>query len=192
MPDAKRWVQLPHLTKLMVTENQSNSNKSTNQMQLFHNFITLKVYVSRNMFRAPPRPSSGAYNCINRLWFHRWSVDGSSVVGGGLAGWHNQSQTTTNNAVTTNAPTVKPEAVNAVVSCWWWERRRPKHVERHTNLEVINLWNSCIWLVDLLELYDDAWTCQRQKNPIVNIAADRMGTAATHLQSIIMSSLVYP
>ena len=37
------------------------------------------------MFRAPPRPSSGAYNCINSLWFYRWSVGGSSVVGRGLA-----------------------------------------------------------------------------------------------------------
>jgi hypothetical protein len=27
-----------------------------------------------NMFRALPRPSSGAYNCINSLWFYRWSV----------------------------------------------------------------------------------------------------------------------
>jgi len=29
--------------------------------------------------------------------------------------------------------------------------------------QVINLWNCCIWLVDLSELYDDARTCQRQK-----------------------------
>jgi len=36
---------------------------------------------------------------------------GSSVVGRGLAG-----QTTTNSAAITNAPTVKPETVNAVVS----------------------------------------------------------------------------
>jgi len=26
---------------------------------------------------------------------------------------------------------VKPEAVNAVVSSWWWAWRRPKHVERN-------------------------------------------------------------
>jgi len=63
------------------------------------------------MFRASPLSSSGAYNCINSLWFHRWSVGGISVVGCGLV-----SQTTTNNADTTNAPTVNPEAVNAVVS----------------------------------------------------------------------------
>jgi hypothetical protein len=29
--------------------------------------------------------------------------------------------------------------------------------------QVINLWNCCIWLVNLFELYDDARTCQRQK-----------------------------
>jgi len=26
------------------------------------------------MFRVPPRPSSGAYNCISSLWFYRWGV----------------------------------------------------------------------------------------------------------------------
>jgi hypothetical protein len=42
------------------------SNKLTNQMQQFYWFITWR-FVSLNMFRAPPRPSSGAYNCINLL-----------------------------------------------------------------------------------------------------------------------------
>jgi hypothetical protein len=32
------------------------------------------TFVSLNMFRAPPPPSSGAYNCINSLWFLPWSV----------------------------------------------------------------------------------------------------------------------
>jgi hypothetical protein len=32
------------------------------------------VYVWLNMFRAPLRPSSGAYNCTRSLWFYRWSV----------------------------------------------------------------------------------------------------------------------
>jgi len=40
------------------------------------------------MFRAPARPSSGSYNCINSLWFYRWSVGGSSVVGHDLAGYN--------------------------------------------------------------------------------------------------------
>jgi len=32
--------------------------------------VLLDICVSLNMFRAPPRPSSGAYNCINNLWFY--------------------------------------------------------------------------------------------------------------------------
>jgi hypothetical protein len=42
-------------------------------MQQFYKFITWR-FVSLNMFREPPRPSSRAYNCINSLWFYRWSV----------------------------------------------------------------------------------------------------------------------
>jgi hypothetical protein len=42
-------------------------------MQQIHKFI-IDVYVWLNMFRASPRPSSGAYNCISSLWFYRWSV----------------------------------------------------------------------------------------------------------------------
>jgi len=34
--------------------------------------LLLDVYVWLNMFRASPRPSSGAYNCIRSLWFYRW------------------------------------------------------------------------------------------------------------------------
>jgi len=36
--------------------------------------LLLDVYVWLNMFRASPRPSSGAYNCISSLWFYRWCV----------------------------------------------------------------------------------------------------------------------
>jgi hypothetical protein len=43
--------------------------------------------MSLNMFWALPRPSSGAYNCINSLWFYRWSVGGSSFVVCGLVGY---------------------------------------------------------------------------------------------------------
>jgi cytochrome b subunit of formate dehydrogenase len=42
-------------------------------MQQFLKFITWR-FMSLNMFQAPPRPSSGAYNCINSLWFYRCSV----------------------------------------------------------------------------------------------------------------------
>jgi hypothetical protein len=43
-------------------------------MQQFYKFITLR-FVSLNMFRALPRPSSGAYNCINSLWFYLLSQE---------------------------------------------------------------------------------------------------------------------
>jgi hypothetical protein len=58
-------------------------------MQQFHKFITWRLF-TLNMFRVPPRPSSGAYNCISSLWFYCWSM---VVAAGG--------QTTTNNAATT-------------------------------------------------------------------------------------------
>jgi hypothetical protein len=34
--------------------------------------LLLDVYVWLDMFRASPRPSSGAYNCTRNLWFYRW------------------------------------------------------------------------------------------------------------------------
>jgi hypothetical protein len=36
--------------------------------------LLLDVYVWLNMFRAPLRPSSGAYNYTRSLWFNRWRV----------------------------------------------------------------------------------------------------------------------
>jgi hypothetical protein len=45
------------------------------------------------MFRALPRPSSGAYNCISNLWFYRWSLAVASLL-------VVVCQTTTNNAAT--------------------------------------------------------------------------------------------
>jgi len=104
------------------------SNKSTILMEQFHKFFTWRLCLS---------------TCFRRLHAHHQELataltasgftlerGGSSVVGRGLAG-----QTTTNSAAITNAPTVKPETVNAVVSSWWWAWRRLKHVERHINVK---------------------------------------------------------
>ena len=41
-------------------------------MQLFFMSLLLDVYTRLNMFRASPRPSSGAYNCTRSLWFYLW------------------------------------------------------------------------------------------------------------------------
>jgi len=60
--------------------------------------LLLHVYVWLNMFRAPLRPSSGAYKCTRSLCFYRWSV----AVGALLVVVRQViiCQTTTNNAPT--------------------------------------------------------------------------------------------
>ena len=54
--------------------------------------LLIDVYVLLNMFRASPRPSSGAYNCISSLWFYWWTAAAGELL---VVFW----QTTTNNAV---------------------------------------------------------------------------------------------
>jgi len=97
-------------------------NKLTNKLQQFYKFITWR-FVSLNMFRSPPRPSSEAYNCINSLWFYRWSVVVAMLL---VVVWPARPQ-----PITLLPPTLQPEDVKAVVSSWWWAWRRPKHVKRH-------------------------------------------------------------
>jgi hypothetical protein len=53
---------------------------------------------------------------------------GSSAVGRGLPDHDLQR-------FYCHASTVKPEAVNAVVSSWRWTRKRPKHAEPHKNVK---------------------------------------------------------
>jgi len=81
-----------YVLQVAVSKISYNSNKLTNQMQQFHMFITWR-FVSLNMFWAPPRPSSGACNCINSLWFYHWSVVVAALL---VVVW-----TTTNNTATT-------------------------------------------------------------------------------------------
>ena len=60
--------------------------------------LLLDIYVWLNMFRAPPHPSSGAYNCISSFWFYRWSVVVAAML---VVVWSITGQTTTNNTATT-------------------------------------------------------------------------------------------
>jgi hypothetical protein len=48
----------------------------TNQPTRCNSFtsLILDVYVWLYMFRVPPHPSSGAYNCTRSLWFYRWRM----------------------------------------------------------------------------------------------------------------------
>jgi len=96
------------------SQHKCKSNKSTNKMQQFYKFITWR-FVSRNMFS---RPSSGAYNRINSLWFLPLSVVVATLL-------FVVSRLTT---LLLTRSKVKPKAVNEVVSSWWWAW---KHVERH-------------------------------------------------------------
>ena len=93
--------------------------------------------MSVNIFRAPPRPSSGAYNCINSLWFLPWNVVVAALL--------------VNNAATTNfqgktrgcwcSCKLLMMGVEVTETCWVTH----KH-------QVINLWNCCISLFNLFEL----------------------------------------
>jgi len=42
--------------------------------------LLLDVYVWLYMFRASPRPSSGAYNCTRSLWFYRWRESAGALL----------------------------------------------------------------------------------------------------------------
>jgi hypothetical protein len=53
--------------------------------------LLLDVYVWLSMYRASPRPSSGAYNCTRSLWFYRWREEAGVLL-------VVVCQTTTNNA----------------------------------------------------------------------------------------------
>jgi hypothetical protein len=65
------------------------------------------------MIQALPRPSSGAYNCIGSLWFYRWSVAVAALL---AVVWQVNLPDHEQQRCYRHAPTVKPEAANAVVS----------------------------------------------------------------------------
>jgi hypothetical protein len=60
--------------------------------------LLLDVYVWLNMFRASPRPSSGAYNYSMSLWFKRWRLAAGDLL---VVVWQT-CQTTTNNSPAAN------------------------------------------------------------------------------------------
>jgi hypothetical protein len=122
----------------------------------FTSLLTV-VYVWINMFRALPRPSSGVYNWISGLWFYSWSV---AVAGYNLPD-HDQQH------CYRHAPTVKPEASNAILSSWWRGEKAPETCWFTHKRQLINLWNCCILLVDLFESYDNARFYEHQKRDLV-------------------------
>ena len=127
-------------TKTIQINQPTRSNSITS--------LLLDVYVWLNMFRAPSRPSSGAYNSSRNLWFYRWSV----AVGALLVV---RPRPTTLHPLLSNGNT-RCSLCSCVLlmmggkgpeTCWATHKR-----------QVINLWNCCILLVDLFESYDVART----------------------------------
>ena len=123
-------------------------------MQQFHKFITW-LYVWLNMFRASPRPSSGAYTCSRSLRFNRWTA-----AAGAFWTWSSRPRPTTLQPLLSNGKTrgsycsckLLMMGKETPETCWATHKRK-----------VINLWKCCILLVELFESYDDARTYERQK-----------------------------
>jgi hypothetical protein len=76
--------------------------------------LLLDVCVWLNMFRAPLRPSSGAYNCTRSLWFYCWRVVASRPAQPRTQhGYHHNTK-------------VKPEAATAVIELLIMGGKTPK------------------------------------------------------------------
>jgi hypothetical protein len=92
----------------------------TNQPTRCNCFTSLlfDVYVWLNIFRASPRPSSGAYNCTRSLWFYRWREEAGALL---VVVWPDHDQQPSSRF----SPTVQLEGPSAVVSSWWWVQVQP-------------------------------------------------------------------
>jgi hypothetical protein len=96
---------------------------------------------SSTCFGRPYAQHQELNNCSNSLWFHHWSVVVAVLL---IVVW---PVITGQQRCYHHAPTVKPEAVNAVVSSWWWAWRRPKTFWATLKRQVINLWKYCIYFL---------------------------------------------
>jgi hypothetical protein len=73
-----RFIQTSFLTDFTKLRFKKQINQP--DATLFHEFITRRSYVSLNMFRASPRPLSGAYNCTRSLWFYLWKETAGTLL----------------------------------------------------------------------------------------------------------------
>ena len=86
--------------------------------------LLLDVYVSLNMFRAPPRPSSGAYNCTRSLWFYRWSGAVGALLG---VVWQTCSSNFSTITEGSRDGLTSARCCNYGCMCsWWWVELPPE------------------------------------------------------------------
>jgi hypothetical protein len=108
----------------------------TNQPTRCNSFTSLlfDVYVWLNMFRAPLRPLSEAYNCTRSLWFYRWSVAVGTLL---VVVWQVNLPVGRSDHDKQHryhhVPTVNQRLLLQLLSSWWWAWRCPKHVELYLN-----------------------------------------------------------
>ena len=139
-------------TQFKVCKSVHHHTIQINQPTRCNNFssLLLDVYLKLNMFLASSRPSSGAQQLQQPLVLPSERGDSSAVVRGRTD--HEQQH------CYHHAPTVKPEAATAVVELLMMGVGTPETCWAVNKSLVINWKNSCIWLVVLFEMYDDART----------------------------------
>jgi hypothetical protein len=122
-------------------------SRNTNKMQLCNRIYYSKVYWRLSMFQAAHLSSSGALNCIWRLWFLYPRGDRLLPRLSGHWSAHSALQKTV------TIWTYKPDAANTVWSSWWWAVCLLKHAQPSINFGIINSITK-LHLVDIsTELY---------------------------------------
>jgi hypothetical protein len=118
-----------------------------NQPTRCNSFTSLlhDVHMWFNMFRASPRPLSGAHNCTRSLWFYHWKEAAGVLL---VVVWPDHDQQRSSRFL----PTVEPEAPSAVVCFWWWAgdaQNMLSHIRTSSNklVELLHLVGWFIWIV---------------------------------------------
>jgi hypothetical protein len=128
----RTFKELSHLDMSLTFDVRKSMHHHTiqiNQPTRCNSFtsLLLDVHMWLNMFRASPRPSSGACNCTKSLWFYRWKKTAGALL---VVVWPDHDQQHSSHFL----PMVEPEAPSSVVCSSWWAGRRPKHVKPHMNV----------------------------------------------------------